>query len=80
MKQFILTILFIFIFKNAFAIEVNGKLKDECKYLVNLIERNFRDIKKDNDRGKNFDSALVGKTLKAININYILDTYKKMCD
>ncbi len=81
MKIIILVLAITLFSKISLAVEVNGKFKDECKYLINTIERTFRDIKKEYDKNdEDFSALTILRVLKNQNINYSIDTYKKMCD
>ena len=81
MRIIIVTLILLFISNVSFSLEINGRLKDECKYLTEVIERTFIYLQKEFDRNSTPSNALaVASALKKLDMSYVIETKNKVCD
>ena len=81
MRIIIVTLILLFISNVSFSLEINGRLKYECKYLTEVIERTFIYLQKEFDRNSTPSNALaVASALKKLDMSYVIETKNKVCD
>ena len=57
------------------AVEVNGKLKDECKFLLQSIEKNVSYVE-----DKTNGDYKTGRYLSELKVSELIKVYKELCD
>ena len=70
------TICLILLMSSANAVEVNGKLKDECKFLLQAIEKNVSYVNRQTNGG-NYEA---GTYLYKLKLSELIKVYKDLCE